>query len=80
MRTEVATWLEELDDNFLTAVHAMVGTYVSKQQKGPIFGYDADGKPLYVEEMKRIYAAEVAGVKREEYLTIEDFEKESATW
>jgi hypothetical protein len=30
--------------------------------------------------MKKVYAAEVEAVKRGEYLTIEDFEKESATW
>lgn len=33
MRTEVATWLENLDDNFLAAVHAMVGTYVKQQEE-----------------------------------------------
>jgi len=80
MRSEVATWLNELDDNFLAAVHAMVGTYVTKQQAAPIFGYDPDGTPLQAEEMKKVYAAEVEGVKRGEYMTIEDFEKESATW
>ena len=80
MRSEVAGWLDDLDDNFLAAVHAMVGTYVTKQKEDPIIGYDADGTPLHAEEMKKIYAAEVEGVKRGEYLTIEDFEKESATW
>ena len=80
MRSEVATWLNELDDNFLAAVHAMVGTYVTKQKEDSIIGYDADGTPLQAEEMKKAYAAEVEGVKRGEYMTIEDFEKESAKW
>ena len=80
MRSEVVTWLNDLDDSFLAAVHAMVGTYVSKRKEDPIIGYDADGTPLHAEEMKKIYAAEVEGVKRGEYMTIEDFEKESATW
>lgn len=79
MRNDVATWLDELDDNFLAAVHAMVGTYVSKQQSS-ILGYDADGNVLQAEDMKKVYAAEVEGVKQGKYLTIEDFEKESAQW
>jgi hypothetical protein len=80
MRSEVAGWLENLDEDFLAAVHAMVSTYVTRQEGSPVFGYDADGTPLYAEEMKKAYAAEVEGVKRGEYLTIEDFEEESTTW
>ena len=79
MRNDVFAWLENVDDSFLAVVHAMVGTHV-RQQEDTIIGYDADGQPLYAEEMKKIYAAELEGVKRGEYLTIEDFEKESATW
>jgi hypothetical protein len=46
MRSEVANWLENLDDDFLAVVHAMVGTYVTKRQENAVFGYDADGTPL----------------------------------
>lgn len=83
MRDEVTNWLKDLDDGFLAAVHAMVGTYVQRRTdavKSEVFGYDADGNPLYATEMKEVYAAELEGVKRGEYLTIEDFEKESAKW
>ncbi len=80
MRSDVSHWLDELDDHFLVALHAMVGTYVSQQKKDTIFGYDADGTVLHAEDMKSVYAAEVAGVKRGEYLSIDDFEKQSETW
>lgn len=80
MRKEVATWLEELDDNFLAAVHAMVGTYVKKQEKDPVFGYDADDQPILASEAKAKYQAELQKVEEGDFMTIEDFEKESATW
>ena len=36
MRNEVADWLESVDDDFMAVVHAMVGTYVSKQQEAEL--------------------------------------------
>lgn len=39
MSTEVAGWLANLDDGFVAAVHAMVGTYVHKQQVDLMLNY-----------------------------------------
>jgi hypothetical protein len=82
MRSEVATWLNDLDDNFLAAVHAMVGTYVGKQEKAdPIIGYTLEGQPKYASKMKAIYDEEVRAAEEEgAFITLEELEEESATW
>jgi hypothetical protein len=88
MRSEVATWLNDLDDNFLAAVHAMVGTYVAKQnaeveavKDDPIIGYTVTGEPKYASKMKAIYDAEVRAAEEEgTFITLEELEIESAKW
>lgn len=70
MRTEITSWLEELDDNFLAAVHAMVGTYV-KKQADPIIGYEADGTAVKASIAKAQFAEDLS--KPEEFITVEDF-------
>jgi hypothetical protein len=44
MRTEVTTWLESIDDDFMAVVHAMVGTYVEKQseRKHELFDFSTE--------------------------------------
>ncbi len=81
IRTEIDAWLdtiEKQDQSLLKAFHAMLGTYI-KEQEDPL-GYDADGKPLFVSKAKALFKAELEGVKRGEYMTIEDFEKEAKKW
>lgn len=82
MRAEVATWLNDLDDNFLAAVHAMVGTYRAKQEKvDPIIGYTLEGKPKYASKMKAIYDEEVRAAEEDgAFITLEELEEESETW
>jgi hypothetical protein len=90
MRNEVATWLNELDDNFLAAVHAMVGTYRAKQEaeveveeveEDPIIGYTVTGEPKYASKMKAIYDEEVRAAEEEgAFITLEELEEESAQW
>jgi hypothetical protein len=71
MRTEVTDWLEELDENFLAAVHAMVGTYVNKQKEDP----------KYASQMKAIYTEEIRAAKEDgQFMTIEELEIESESW
>ena len=81
MRSEVTTWLENLDDSFVAAVHAMVGTYIKQQPKGAVFGYEADGQPKYARQMKARYDAEVrAALEEGAFITIEELERESEQW
>jgi hypothetical protein len=85
MRSEIANWLNDLDDNFLAAVHAMVGTYVEKQEAevkdDPIVSYDVvTGTPRTATELTTILDKEVEAVRQGEFVTFEDFQKESAQW
>ena len=82
MRSEVASWLEELDDNFLAAVHAMVGTYVKKQEEDPIIGYRVGTKePILASEADEAFEAVVEDVKAGNYTEIDDLiEQRSARW
>lgn len=82
IRTEIDNLLDVVqskNESFLKVVHSMLTTY-AKELEDPILGYDADGNPLYVSEAKAAFRAELEGVKRGEYMTIEEFEKESETW
>ena len=90
MRSEVANWLNDLDDNFLAAVHAMVGTYVAKQEvetqaeeaeDDPIVSYDVvTGTPRTASELTAILDKEVEAARRGEYITLEDLRKQSDQW
>jgi hypothetical protein len=82
IKAEITSYLEKVrDETFLKVVHSMLDTYLKEQEKeDPILGYDADGKPLYAREAKEIFRAELEGVKHGEYMTIEEFEKESKKW
>ena len=79
-RAEVKSWMDELDDEFVAAVHTIVGGYLDKKAGRTLYAYDADGRPIYTEEIKAIYAAELAVSRRGDHMTIEDFTEESETW
>ncbi len=88
IHSEVATWLNDLDDNFLAAVHAMVGTYRAKQEAkveevedDPIVSYDVvTGTPRTASELTTILDREVEAARRGEYITLEDLRKKSDRW
>lgn len=52
MRGEVADWLTDLDDEFLAAVHTIVGNYVNERRRKKAFrgeavvGYEPDGTAI----------------------------------
>ena len=85
MRNDILKWVDEVDENFLSALHAMMGTYVTKQESetadDPIVSYDVvTGTPRTASELTEILDNEVAAVRRGEFVTFEDFQKESAQW
>ncbi|MEM6395791.1 MAG: hypothetical protein AAF741_05555 [Bacteroidota bacterium] len=82
MRADLQSWMEKVDESFLSAMHAMVETYVKKQvEEDAIIGYDLDGKAKYAHQMKAIYDEQVRAAKEEgKYYTLEEVEKEAATW
>jgi len=88
MRSEVATWLNELDDNFLAAVHAMVGTYRAKQEteveavEDEVIGYRVGtNEPLMASEADDVFEAIVDDVKKGNYVEVDDLiAQRSARW
>lgn len=74
IKTQIAHYLEELDDSFLKAVHSMLKTYVKEQQE-TIIGYDIDGKPVTANEVRKQYAKDIEKVKEGKFSTIEDVRK-----
>lgn len=80
MRSESHQILDQVDDRFLEVVHAMLQAY-ARQAVEPVVSYDAvSGTPRTASEFTALLDGEVASVRRGEYMTIEDFKKESAKW
>lgn len=80
MRNDILKWVDQVDESFLSAVHAMMGTYVKKQED-PIIGYDTgDGSPVTASAFLKEAEESLAAVDRGEYITIEELEKESESW
>jgi len=76
IRSQIDSYLEQLDDSFLKAVHSMLATYV-KEQNEHIIGYDTNGKPVTATEAKAQYDKDLAEVKNGSYSTIKDVREKS---
>lgn len=79
IRSDVHRMIDELDEPFLKAVHAMLQTY-TQEQADPIIGYELDGTPIHASVAKAQFKAELERVKQGEFVTIEDLEKEADQW
>ncbi|MBK7409774.1 MAG: hypothetical protein IPJ40_18045 [Saprospirales bacterium] len=67
--------IDQIDERFLKALYLMVCPY---QAKEPIIGYDMVYTPDSFRTNRHIrQGSEAAGV---EYITIEEFQKQSAQW
>ena len=82
MRSDILKWVDQVDETFLSAVHAMMGTYVEKQeQEDPILGYNADGEPQYASVVGPIYDERVRAAKEDgAFITLEELKQEAETW
>ncbi|PTM13830.1 MAG: hypothetical protein DA408_05065 [Bacteroidetes bacterium] len=80
IRAEVHQMIDEVDDNLLEAIHAMLGTYKKRQEEDPIVGYEIDGTPITVSTLEQQADEAVAQVERGEYITLEELAKESEEW
>lgn len=81
MRAEVHQMIDEVDSVLLEAIHAMLGTYKKHQESDPVVSHDVvTGTPRTASELTTILDEEVAAVRRGEFITFEDFQKESAQW
>ena len=77
IRSQINTYLEQLGDSFLKAIHSMLATYV-KEQNEHIIGYDINGKPITASEAKVQYDKDL--VQNGFYSTIEDIKEKSKQW
>jgi hypothetical protein len=81
IRSEINLFLDQVDEGFLKVVHSMLNAYVREKVEDPIIGYDIEGNPKRASVMKKIYDAEVkAAIENDEFITLEDLEKEAETW
>jgi len=66
MKAQIHEYIESLqDENLVQAIHAMLDTYVTKQNEA-IVGYDVNGNPQYAAEMKKQYKEGLEAVERGE--------------
>lgn len=69
-KAQINDYLEQVDDSFVQAVHAMLDTYISQQNE--IIGYHTNGQPKSASEMKQIYREGLEAVKRGEGKSLEE--------
>jgi len=79
LKTQINQYLEQVDENLLRAIHAMLYTYV-QEHKEPIIGYDIAGKPVKANDAKKQYAKDIAAVENGEFISIDDLKKKSKQW
>jgi len=63
MKAQIHEYLNQVDDDFVEAIHAMLDTYIAKQ-KDTILGYDVHGNPKYAAVMKEKYKEDLKAVKQ----------------
>jgi antitoxin component of RelBE/YafQ-DinJ toxin-antitoxin module len=76
IRQQVHQYVDQLDDNFLQIVHAMMETY-AKQQELPT---DVPGLPASDEEIMESIERAEAQIAKGEYYTIEELEEKTEQW
>ena len=69
-KAQIHDYLEQVDDSFVQAVHAMLDTYISQQNE--IIGYHTNGQPKSASEMKQVYREGLEAVKRGERKSLEE--------
>lgn len=88
MRSDILKWVDQVDESFLSAVHAMMGTYVTKQEAqtetadDEVIGYRVGtNEPLLASEADDVFEAIVDDVKQGNYVEVDDLiAQRSARW
>lgn len=76
LRKELHSYIDQADDTFLKMVHAMSKEY----KKSEIAGYNIDGSPISLKDLKNRVKAASKRVKEGHYTTQEEVEKEIRNW
>ena len=79
LKTQINEYLDQVDDNLLKAVYAMLNTYV-EEQKEAVIGYDIAGKPIFASAAKAQYAKDIEEVEKGTYTTIKTLKEKSKQW
>ncbi|MEN0004095.1 MAG: hypothetical protein AAF798_08130 [Bacteroidota bacterium] len=79
LRADLHELIDQLDEPFLKAVHAMVSVY-HENADDPILGYDIDGTPRTASELSAILDKRIERIKEGNYVTFEEYKKQSAEW
>lgn len=82
IREEVHELVNQLDDKLLTAVHAMLESYIKQEDltEEGVIGYEIDGTPITVGYAMVEYRHRIEEVKKGNYISLEDLEAEAEQW
>lgn len=78
LKADVLRYLDKIDDNLLQAIHAMLSTYIKKQDE--IVGYHPDGQPMTLIELKESIQMSEEQYKKGQYVSAEELDKKSKEW
>lgn len=80
MREELHRLVDQVDETFLKALHALLAAYA--EEHDPILGYRVDtGEPVRASQAEEEFEQIVQEVKQGDYITIEDLIKQkSSKW
>lgn len=80
MRTDIKTWAEEMDENFISVVHAMMGTYAKQQEENPVVGYETDGTEVRAKTLAEQVLRERDRAKKGEYISAQELDQKTSSW
>jgi hypothetical protein len=77
-RDYIHSHLHQIDEEFINDLYQKMYSII--EEKDPIVGYDASGRPIHKSQFIADIKEAEAQIERGEYITIEDLEKESEKW
>lgn len=79
VRKAVHSYIDQIDDNFLKVVHAMLETHIDNQTN-EVVGYEPNGDPITLAVLKERVKQSEEDYKNGNYVTLEQLEKEMEEW
>ena len=79
LRSRIDDFLNQVDENFLKVVHAMLETQI-ENQASQVVGYEPNGDPITLAQLKERVKQSEEDYKNGNYVTLEQLEKEMEQW
>jgi len=76
MKAEIHTLIEQAEDNYVEVIHTLLNAHVTD----PIISYDIEGNPQRASQMKEIFLEQLEEIKKGNFVTHEEFKKQSKAW